>query len=219
MLTDLLSNLCSVPGVRGAAIYTEGGHCVDYRFPTPYDQRLVQAIVHDLFVAFESYAYLEPASVSMAMMRATDGFLAFMATNRFRVLAITETDVNLAFLNVSFGALRHKLTGVNPDSYPTSSSVTRPPHAHDRANGVNSPERSVVELAPARILQNLIDTYAEYAGPAARLVVKEELRRLGFTASTLPRNRIDPLVARLSARLRTQSERATFLGGVRASLK
>ncbi|MEL7369603.1 MAG: hypothetical protein AAFN74_11865, partial [Myxococcota bacterium] len=70
-----------MPKVRGATIYTDAGQCVEHRLQAPYEESFIGAVMKDLLVSFESFRFLEPASVSLAVGRATDGIMAYMAVN------------------------------------------------------------------------------------------------------------------------------------------
>ncbi len=218
MSADLLKNLCGVPAVRGAVLYTEGGACVEHHLPPPFERNFVQAVVEDLQVAFESYSYLEPAKVTMALVKATNGLMAFMATNRFHVLALADPGVNLAFIKVAFGALQHKLAGMDADlvleaaeAPPAVAAPAAPPPPAPAPvpAAVAAPTRDVPHggYAPPALMDRLVKTFTEFVGPAARLVVKDELGQLGFTMTTCPLDRVHEVVARLATRLPAPAQR------------
>ena len=216
MSTELLDNLCAVPNVRGASLFTDSGLCLEHRLTAPYAQEHIAGVLKDLVVAFESYRYMEPASVSLALARASDGVLAFMSANQFRVLALADTGVNLAFIQVAFGALRNKLETLDASSisHVSGSDVLQSADSHLSIDASKLGKISNNAPVNSRRLKRVIAAFTEFAGPAARLVVKQELKALGATAQTMTRPQFDQLIQRLSARLATDEQRNAFSANI-----
>ena len=212
MATGLLANLCGIPKVRGAALYTESGLCIEYRLEAPYEQAFVQSVLKDLVVAVESYSFLDTSPVSIAVAKAEDGLLAFMARNQLHVFAIADHDVNLAFLHVAFGALTQKLVKLDADAL-SQISQSIPPSTSGSNLTIEASQIARIppmNAVPAAEIKKLLLAYTEFAGPAARLVLKDELSNLGYSSSTLPREHLGALVDGLTARLQTPSDRERF---------
>lgn len=195
-MSQLLLNLCSVDQVRGAALYTEGWQCVEHRLPPPYEPGYIRTVAQELVSAFEFYTFLESSPAATAMARASDGLVAMMSTKGFHAFLIAEPDVNLTFIKVAFSALEHRLT---------------------QAGSIGDLDQAAIplvvgqgEMAPLETLRGIVEAYTEFAGPAARLLIKAEIRHLGFHADTFPLSRIDALIGRAASRLLTPEDRAAF---------
>ena len=211
-MSELLANLCGIPKVRGAALFTDAGLCVEYRLEPPYEQSFVQSVIKDLVVSMDSYAFLDKSPVSMAIAAATGGLLAFMVRNNMHVLALTDRDVNMAFLHVAFGALASKLDRVDVGSM-TSISQSIPSLSGSNLTIEASQLERIppVNAVPPEEIKRLLSAYTEFAGPAARLVVKDVLKTLGYSSSTLPREHLSSLIEGLATRLQTPQDREQFL--------
>ena len=216
MATELLDNLCAVPNVRGAALYTDVGLCLDHRLDAPYEQGLVSTVLKELLVAFESYRYMESAAISVGLARASEGVIAFMAANRFHVLALADQNVNPAFIHVAFGALRHKLMTLDADSVSQLSSREghRVSESHLTIEAAGLEKLGRQDFVSTKRVKQLVEAFTEFAGPAARLVIKQELKALGCSATTLTRPQYDELVNALKGRLNTADQRSTFLANI-----
>ncbi|MEM7677039.1 MAG: hypothetical protein AAF449_13630, partial [Myxococcota bacterium] len=243
MFTEILDNLCRVPKVRGATIYNEAGQCLEHRLQAPYEESFISTVMKDLAVSFESFRFLEPAAVSLAVGRATDGIMAYMAVSQYRVLAIADPSANLAFIHVAFSALKQKLADLegqplsvppatdsgppsgaqhytgplhNTVSFPPTGSFPQPtgtyaqPTATFQQNTGSFQQHtssyppqhtSTFSAMASSTVKRVVAAYTKFAGPAARIVVREEIRMLGFTSEDLPLTEVSMLIDRLSARL------------------
>lgn len=213
MTPELLVNLCGVPNVLGAALYTEEGVCIESRLHAPYDDGFVHDVLKDLLAGSEAYSFLDTAPISMVIARARSGLLAFMSRNRMRVLAVTNRDVNPAFLHVAFGSLGKRLDAVDADLVQAMSpslftgSVSGSNLTIDASQIERIPRADAVSIDE---MKSILTSFVEFAGPAAKMVLKQELRALGYGSSSLPRNELGALVERLASRLSSDSQRERF---------
>lgn len=80
--------------------------------------------------------------------------------------------------------------------------------------GVDAPP-SDGPLVSKDALRSVSQIFAQYIGPMAKLLLKKELKKLGFSASTLPESEVGTLFERLGARL-DADKRDAFLEEVKA---
>ena len=212
-MSELLINLCGVPKVWGAALYTEEGVCIESRLEAPFEESFVHTVLKDLVAATESYRFLDPSSISIAVAQAHSGLLAFMSRNRMRVLALADREVNPVFLHVAFGSLAKRLDGFDSDMV---LSLSQSSPAAPVSGSHLTIEASQIERVPpvgavtVEEMRQILTAFTEFAGPAAKMVLKQELRGLGYGSSSLPREQYEALLDRLSGRLPTPSQRGKF---------
>lgn len=202
-MAELLVNLCGVPKVWGAALYSEEGLCIENRLQPPYEESFVQGVLRDLVAASESYAFLDPSPVAMAIAKAGSGLLAFMCRNRMRVLALADSDVNPVFLHVAFGSLGKKLDALGDDltSLSANSLGVATSGSHLTIDASQIERLPPTQAVPVEEMKRVLTAYTSFAGPAARMVMKHELKALGFGSSSLPREHFELFIQKLTARL------------------
>ncbi|MEL6184422.1 MAG: hypothetical protein AAFU79_07350 [Myxococcota bacterium] len=217
-MSELLVNLCGVPKVWGAALYTEEGVCIESRLEAPFEEGFVHTVLKDLVAATESYRFLDPAPISMAVAQAHSGLLAFMSRNRMRVLALAGREVNPVFLHVAFGSLAKRLDAFDSDmvlSLSHSSPVAPVSGSHLTIEASQIERVPPVGAVTVEEMRQILIAFTEFAGPAAKMVLKQQLRELGYGSSSLPRGQLEIFLDRLTLRLPTPSQREKF----RASLR
>ncbi|MEO1337990.1 MAG: hypothetical protein AAFV29_20265, partial [Myxococcota bacterium] len=108
-MSRLLAQLCTVAGVRGAAVYDHGGVCLEHRLEPPYQPEYLAGILEQLLVGLEAYEYIERAAIRFGMVKCADGVICVLRTRNHRAIAMASNDINRSMLTVAFGALHVKL--------------------------------------------------------------------------------------------------------------
>ncbi|HEX2730627.1 MAG TPA: hypothetical protein VHM70_03445 [Polyangiaceae bacterium] len=94
--------------------------------------------------------------------------------------------------------------------------VERAVESERTANAQRPVEPSPKSVAvPLYVLKALVGCYTEYMGVAARVVIRQELTKLGVDPETVTRAQLPTLVGRLAARLDTHAAADSFLRAAR----
>ncbi|MEL6187966.1 MAG: hypothetical protein AAFU79_25365, partial [Myxococcota bacterium] len=80
----------------------------------------------------------------------------------------------------------------------------------EEAQVIPVPETSTPSVREDALFR-LATAYTDFAGPAARINIREEVRRMGHTSRTVPETDLDRLIARLADKLGEGKQRKAFL--------
>lgn len=208
-MTNYLGNLCGVAHVRGAALFSDAGFCVEDRLPPPYEPTYVQQITSQLLKGTESFSFVGSTPIATAYARASGGFLALLCTEGFHALAIAAPEVDLRSIEVAFASLRQHLRTLDP--WEISGTDSEPSESESLA----VTEAPRVVKVREDVLFRLATAFTDFAGPAARLIVRDEIRRGGHSSTSLPESELEGLVERLVEKLGEERERKAFLRKLR----
>ncbi len=209
-MSQLLGQLYTVPGVRGAAVYDHQGTCLEYRVDPPEAGPDLAAVLDRLLVGLEAYEYLERDAMRLAWARFDQGMVAVLRTPHHRAIAITRPDINPPLLTVALGALEVKLNRLARglrDSVPPHREGDRRAHTLD----IDIDSLPSTELVPEVALNTLHDALTDRMGPVARVLIQDQFDAMGLPAFTVPRSLWPTLVESLALELPDFSERQRFV--------
>ena len=211
-MNDNLGNLCSLPGVIGAALYDPNFQCVEARLNPPYEPEMLAMVFRELSAALEACSYLDDTPVEMGLARLSDGFLAFQAVGQLKAMVLAGPQLNPAMLHVAFGVLARKLSSGGGAPAVAGHSITV---SSSNLSIDQSGARSVSNAIPAGIMRRVLEELTGRIGPMAKLIMKKELARRGATSTTLTPDQYGPVVEALAERIESPEEKAQFLSRVR----
>jgi predicted regulator of Ras-like GTPase activity (Roadblock/LC7/MglB family) len=193
-MSAMLSGINAIPEVIGSALFGARDACVEVMMPAPYNEPLllgrVMAEVRATVELLESlgtsrwHGFVVRYETHTLVVRHVDGMI-------FVVLA--GANVNLTMLNVGFNVAALKM---------------QKPIGQSPSGQMNVPTNPGSGSAQVEALAKAL---AKYLGPMAKLILKEELNRVGGA------QQIDALVAALSQRL-DAGKRAAFAADAQAAL-
>ncbi len=203
-MSELLSGVAAVPGVMASAIFDRDGACVESIMQPPYETVLLSQALDALNSAFEIYdaTTADVASgVTDFVAQCDGGSLVLRRIAGYSVLAVAAASVNEAMLNVAFNVVVVKLTRA-------ASGVVTPVAEPMATPSDPPPSNATVDTATLKALLHL---YQRYMGPAAKVVLKQEMVRLGLRPRTLTREQFSGLIAPLAQRIQNAGWQGTFL--------
>ncbi len=202
-----LGTLCNVPGVLGAAVFSQAGQVVEHKLNPPFDAVLIDEVLKTLRGLFERWT-LGETPVKASTVRLEDGGITFRQLGSFGVVVLTGAKVNPSMLNVALKALDLKLKRATAAQHISQSQSFGALSIDLNASGA-------ANAVPPKVVKEVIAAFAQSVGPIARMVFKKELKRLGTTSSAIPLTMYSELVSRLAKRIENTQDRKTFLKNVK----
>ncbi|HLM75305.1 MAG TPA: hypothetical protein VK459_21485 [Polyangiaceae bacterium] len=232
----LLASLSQIQGVMGAAVFGPTGECILHQMPMPYETILLNRLFADLRTVLDAFRYMDDSGVTDSFVcRFDNGNLILRPMGGNSVLLMTAPNVNMAMVNVGFkvaslkmersAEAAHAVTLNPPPPQPapapaaqvTMSSV--PPMVPAVSSLTVS---SVVDDAPippdavgARIADDLVRLLAVQVGPFAKVLFRQELKRIGATVQTLTRSQLDDLITLLAPKVPDPVYRNQFIAAAK----
>ncbi|MGF1510137.1 MAG: hypothetical protein ACFB9M_11620 [Myxococcota bacterium] len=213
---SLLQNLCSIPGVAGAAVFTESGVCIEQRLAPPLTTEDLRTALTDVRGGLDACEFVDGSPSQLGLADFEGGQLAVLVAGPFAVITLGHQTLNPNQLWVAFGALRSKLERLNRagalDGSLSASldlpAILEPPHPGIEAND---------QVSPAT-LRRVVRALSESMGPIGRVIVQQELGRVGFPDGDLPRSMLKALLDRLALHIEGPQERSAFQGRIQADV-
>ena len=234
----MLASLSQIQGVTGAAVFGPSGECILHQMPAPYETILLNRLFADLRTVLDAFRYMDDSGATDSFVcRFDNGNLILRPMGGNSVLLITASNVNMAMVNVGFKVASLKMersadaahtASVNPPP-PQPAPAAPPPRvtvssvpATPIPNVSPLTVSSVVDDAPippdavgARVADELVKLLAVQVGPFAKVLFKQELKRIGATVQTLTRSQLDDLVTLLAPKIPDPTARNQFIAAAK----
>jgi predicted regulator of Ras-like GTPase activity (Roadblock/LC7/MglB family) len=235
----MLASLSQIQGVTGAAVFGPTGECILHQMPVPYEPILLNRLFADLRTVLDAFRYMDDSGVTDSFVcRFDNGNLILRPIGANSVLLITASNVNMAMVNVGFKVAALKLErnaeAERAASFnPPAPQPAMPPQARVTVSSVPAAAptgtsvsaltvSSVVDDAPippdavgARIADDLVKLLAVQVGPFAKVLFKQELKRIGATVQTLTRSQLDDLITLLAPKVPDPTGRNQFIAAAK----
>lgn len=237
----MLAGLSQIQGVLGAAVFGPSGECVLHQMPAPYEPVLLNRLFADLRTVLDAFRYMDDAGATDALVcRFDNGNLVLRSMGINTVLLITSTNVNMVMVNVGLKVASLKLersaeaapaaTPTPPVSAPVSTPLAPPSHAVSAVPPATPAPTSVAPLTvipalddapiPADavgvgVADELIKLLAAQVGPFARVLFKQEIKKIGATPQTLTRSQLDDLITFLAPKVPDAAARSQFISAAK----
>jgi predicted regulator of Ras-like GTPase activity (Roadblock/LC7/MglB family) len=213
---DALATLCKTDGVIGALVLDELGACLADHLPPPYEPLLFLELVGRVLSVFDLVATLDEGEPESLLLDCEEGGLVLRRLDREWLMVWTRSEVNLSLLNVALNVAalnlqregrRNQVDNVPAAVAPRVESV--------QPSGGNASELPA-DAVPHAVLRDLVGLYAEYLGPAAKPVFKQQLSELGATVRSLRQAQLTAFVAQLTKFIPRPEQKQAFSEAVRA---
>ena len=208
-----LSTIVSTAGVNAAAIFDSAGECIASELPPPYEPILLADAMDKLNGAYDFFTAMgDDAAMSALSVRCDDGYLLLRKVGDLTTLVLAETKVNVAMLNVALNVLALNMSRRSkaPSAVGDSQRLSAPPlqgSMWSSPSATSPPPPDAVGKAPIRDLLHMLQ---RLVGPAAKLVLKQELTKLGVSARTLRQGQWADLIDALGRRIADADKRRAF---------
>jgi hypothetical protein len=245
-MNEILDVVMRVPGVSGAALCNQQGECVLSQLSPPFEPILIKKIVSEVRSVFQTMRYLDDSEPQFLVLHLDDVVVAVRQIEELTLVALATSATNSTMLGVAFNVVNLKIhehgianfelaagTGPRPGSgsqsppRPSGGTPTQVPIARSEGTTIGSASFSISDsgqpAAPDFIgdefVQRLVKALARQLGPAAKVVFKQQVKRIGLTVGTITPNNLSTVVDALLQRFTDVAKRDAFLSDVRALLR
>lgn len=216
-----LSTIVNTAGVNAAAVFDPSGQCLASELPPPYQPILLSDALDKLNAAYDFFAAMGgDESMTALSARCDDGYLLLRKLGELTTIILAEPKVNVAMLNVALNVLalnvsrRPKEAGeAHMDS---SRRISAPPLQGSMWSSPSASSPPPPDAVGKAAIRDLLHMLQRSLGPAAKLVLKQELTKLGATARTLRKGQWVDLVDGLARRIADAAKRAAFAAAAKA---
>jgi predicted regulator of Ras-like GTPase activity (Roadblock/LC7/MglB family) len=234
----ILKEINGVIGVTGSFFCSTDGSVVEHALPEQFDAArvaLAGRVVNQTFLALETSgqrvteADLLFSHSRLILKNLRSGVLAILCAPTINI-ALLNLNANLAVKKIAAELKQSKTSAPTLDAVPPpvpapAASMPQPQPAQPAARPLPQiePEKrqideeraptSVVptlEIVDSRFFDQLIRELARVIGPAASLIIEEEISALKETQATFPKARTAELVERASLGIRDETKRVKF---------
>ncbi|MGE0548400.1 MAG: hypothetical protein AB7R00_15145 [Kofleriaceae bacterium] len=199
-MQPLLTSLNEIPGVLGSMIFNAQDSSVAHVLPPRYEPHLMTQVLGELRSVVQSLSSW--SSLDMLVVGYQDGQVILRRVDDMTILVLAAQNLNMMKLGIAFLSASAKL-GAQRSASPATESVNH-----------NNNVSATVGNGPA-VGQPVIDllqkAFAKHIGPFAKVVLNEELGKMGAMASTIGHGQYDELVKALGNRLPDAVKRREFL--------
>lgn len=218
MNEDLLYGLFQVNGVVACAAFDGSGSCISSSLKPPYEQVLVERSMQSARQALDVFKATDSnTQISHIILKGTDGSLVLRWEEEKLLVSVVRSETNMAMLNVAMNVVVAKLATLElPPPAPKIPSSFPSVVPDESASSWRSLETSARDVRPVDVVDRayvkaVLDGLRKYVGPAAKLVLKTELNKLGASVSTLSKQQFEVLVRALAARIPSKVKQDQFL--------
>jgi len=238
----MLSSLSQIQGVTGGAVFDATGECILHQMPVPYEPILLNQVFSELRTVLDAVRYMDDSGILDSFVcRFDNGYLILREIGGYTVLLLVSPSVNMAMINVGFKVAALKRyrgaelspAAATPPPAPVhvssihvdkESGVGRAPSSPGLMQGTTSAlsVSSTLEDAPippdavgAGVVNELVKLLSGHVGPFAKVIFKQELKRIGASTQTLTRSQYDDFVTFLVAKIPDTAGKTQFAAAAR----
>lgn len=229
-MIDGLTSLTATAGVRGVVVFDDNDNCLASVLKPPYEAHFVIDAVKRLMNVFDIFTSLKEGTPADMSLCCDGGSMTARYSNPHTIVALTEPDFNPNMLHVAMNVVALNLQRTSGLTSGPLSAGTRSTAAKIGFNPMDTAGSSRVltttgsggnqELPPDAVpredVLKLLETYRQYVGPAAKVMLKQELDGLGVSSRTLRKGQYRDFVARLARRIPSVDRQQEFLQAISA---
>jgi predicted regulator of Ras-like GTPase activity (Roadblock/LC7/MglB family) len=221
-MNEALATLTATEGVRGVIVFDAAGTCIANDLPMPYDPGLMAEAAKRISLIFDVFASMDDGTVSSFSLNCDAGGIVLRHSPPHTLIALTAPNVNMNVLTVALNVVTLNLSrrqsgtqqAMNNTRAPNSASSVHSSQLLSQSGGI--PDQPIPPDAIDRqVVVQLLEVYRNYLGPAAKVVLKQQLAQLGVTSHTLRRSQFGDFVTRLAQKIPTPARQQEFLGAAR----
>lgn len=223
-----LSSLTATAGVRGVVVFDDEDTCLASVLNPPYEARFIIDAVRRLMSVFDVFSSLREGALADISLCCDGGGMTARYANPHTIVALTEPEVNPNMLYVAMNVVALNLQRLGGANVAPNSAGFRPNPAKVGFNPMDTAGSSRVltttgsggsqEIPPdavdrAKVLQ-VLDVYRQFVGPAAKVMLKQELEGLGVTSRSLRQGQFRDFLTRLARRIPSADRQQQFFQAV-----
>jgi len=220
-VNEALASLTATEGVRGVIVFDAAGTCVANDLPPPYEPALMAEAAKRIALVFDVFASIDDGAVSSFSVNCDAGGIVLRHTPPHTLIALTAPNVNVNVLNVALNVVTLNLARKQSGTHlQTSSRQPLDPVASHSSQLLSQsgdiPDQPIPpDAVDRRVLLQLLEVYRNFLGPAAKLMLKQQLGLLGVTSHTLRRSQFGDFVTRLAQKIPSPERQREFVAAAR----
>jgi len=219
-MNEALASLTATEGVRGVIVFDADGTCVANDLPPPYEPALMAEAAKRIALVFDVFASIDDGAINSFSTNCDAGGIVLRYSAPHTVIALTTPNVNMNVLNVALNVvtlnLSRKQSGTQQATGRAPTEVVASHSSQMLSQSGDIPEAQIPpDAVDRRVIVQLLDVYRNYMGPAAKLVLKQQLSALGVTSYSLRRSQFGDFVTRLAQRIPSVDRQREFVTAAR----
>jgi hypothetical protein len=244
-MTEILDVLVRIPGVTGAALCNQAGECVLSQLTPPFEPILIKQLVSEIRSVFQIMRFLDDSEPQFFVLHLDDAVVAVRQIGELTLVALATTETNSTMLGVGFNVVNLKIREYGPANFELASgsgSVPRPaassppppavqmtprPAPRGEATMIASSGLSLSDSGQAvapdwvgeAVISALLKATARQLGPAAKVILKQEAKRIAASVVAVTPANFGTLVDAIAQRITDPTKRSAFVTEARALLR
>jgi predicted regulator of Ras-like GTPase activity (Roadblock/LC7/MglB family) len=216
-MNGALTNLSGTEGVRGVIVFDADGTCVANDLPAPYEPMLLAEAAKRVVDICDVFASLEDGNVNSFSAMGDEGGIVLRYVAPHTLIALTTPTVNMNVLNVAMNVvalnLGRKTSGTQPSMTGRKAldPVASQPSQSLSQSGDVGEQPIPPDAVDRALILSLLDVYRNYLGPAAKVVLKQQLAALGVTSRSLRIGQYGDFVMRLAQKIPSVERQREFI--------
>lgn len=229
-VNSTLATVTSTQGVRGVAVLDASGVCIASELPAPYEPILVEEAVRRLAAVSDAFASLTDGMLNTFSARCEGGLIIVRRVADYLVLTLAAPSVNINLLNVALNVLALNLVRAGAGSGSASRAALSPASGSvsSVSGTLGSQMLTASQSVPGEVIPPdavgrprviaLLRAYALAIGPAAKVLLRQQLAELGVSSRTLRQSQAQDLIMRLAVKIPAPAQQQEFVDAARAIL-
>ncbi len=232
-MKDILDKLLAVEGVTACAVFDTSDACVACHGPSAFEPILFGKVMSEFQEALNFFRSIDPgATVQSLFARFDEGFVDVRWVDKHSILVMGSNTANPAMVTVGMNVAALKLSkslaepggggGMATGSGPVVTGTPVGDSSHGRSLSLSVSPHPTNQPIPAdavglSTVNMMVKSLAKQLGPFAKIIVKEELTKLGATAHTIGRAQFEDLINICAKRVADPGKRREFINEVRGT--
>ena len=245
-MTEILDVLVRIPGVSGAALCNQAGDCVLSQLIPPFEPILIKQLVNEIRSVFQIMRYLDDSEPQFFVVHLDDVSIVVRQIGELTLVALASSTTNSNMLGVGFNVVNLKIREYGPANFELAAgsgsglkgaSASQSPPPRQAAGSVPGRGEATTIAAsvslsmsdsgrPAApdwvgevVMQKLLKALARQLGPAAKVILKQEVKRIAVSMGSVTPSNFFSLVDALAQRINDPPKRQAFLSEARPLLR
>jgi predicted regulator of Ras-like GTPase activity (Roadblock/LC7/MglB family) len=215
-MNGALTSLSSTEGVRGVIVFDADGTCVANDLPAPYEPMLLAEAAKRVIDVCDVFASLDDGNVNSFSAMGEEGGMVLRYVAPHTLIALTTSTVNMNVLNVAMNVvalnLGRKTSGTQQSMASRKAIDPVASQSQSLSQSGDIPDQPIPPDAVDRaVILQLLDVYRNYLGPAAKLVLKQQLAALGVTSRSLRIGQYGDFVIKLAQKIPNPERQREFV--------
>lgn len=230
-MKEILDKLLAVEGITACAVFDASDACLACQGPAAFEPILFGKVMSEFHEALALFRSIDPTTAVQSLLaRFEEGFVDVRWVDKHAILvmgthtanpAMVTVGVNVAVLKLSkfladpTGGASSSRTGLVGTATPIAESARR--NLSLSLSPTGAPDIIPPDAVGLTRVNMMVKSLARQIGPFAKIIVKEELTKLGVTGHTVGRAQFEDLVNICSKRVADPAKRQEFIDEVKGN--